>query len=103
LSLGHACDQPEERISSGTKHMPKGSSRFISDEQRKAIDLVEQFSKENGLNYEIIDLNKAGLMTQLKFVLKGWKVPVISIENETIIGLPTKEQLGSILRRQHAC
>lgn len=100
LSLGHACDQPGERISSGTKHMPKGSSGFISDEERKVIDLVEQFSKENGLNHEIIDLNKAGPMTRLKFVLKRWKVPVVSIENETIIGLPTKEQLESILRRQ---
>jgi len=97
LSLGHSCDQPGERISSGIKCMPRGSSGFISDEERKAIDLVKQFSKENGLNYEIIDLTKAGPMTRLKFVLKGWKVPVISIENETIIGLPTKEQLESIL------
>jgi hypothetical protein len=97
LSLGHACDQPGERISSGIKHMPKDSSGFISDEERKAIDLVGQFSEENGLDYEIIDLKKAGLMTRLKFMLKGWKAPVISIENKTIIGLPTKEQLESIL------
>ena len=103
LSLGHACDKPGERISSGIKHMPRGSSGFISDEERKAVDLVEQFSEENGLNYEIIDLKKAGLMTRLKFVLKGWKVPVISVENETIIGLPTKEQLESMLSRQHVC
>jgi len=103
LSLGHACDQPGERISSGIKHMPKRSSGFISEEEKKAIDLVEQISRENGLNYEIIDLARAGSMTRLKFVLKGWKVPVISIENETIIGLPTKEQLESILRREHAC
>ena len=103
LSLGHPCDQPGERISSGIKHMPKHSSGFISDEEKKAMDLVEQISRENGLNYEIIDLARAGSMTRLKFVLKGWKVPVISIENETIIGLPTKEQLESILRREHAC
>lgn len=102
LSLGHTCDQPEERISSGTKYMPAGSSGFISDEERKAIDLVEQFSRENGLSYEIIDLTKAEPMTRLRFVLKGWKVPVITIENETIVGLPRKEQLESILRRQHA-
>jgi hypothetical protein len=103
MSLGHSCDQPGERISCGIKYMPKDSSGYISDEEIKALDLLEQFSKENGLNYEIIDLAKAGPMTRLKFALKGWKVPVISIENEITIGLPTKEQLGSLLRKQHVC
>ena len=103
LTLGHACDSPGERISSGVQHMPRDISGFISDEERKAIDLVEQFSKENGLDYEIIDLAKAGRKTQLNFIMKGWKVPVISIGNETITRLPTKEELASLLRRQNMC
>lgn len=102
LSLAHACDHPGERISSGMQHMPKGSSAFISEEEQKTIDLVDRFSKESGLSYEIIDLAKAGQTTRLKFVLKGWKVPVVSIGKETIIGLPTKEQLESIVRNE-AC
>jgi len=103
LTLGHTCDSPEERISSSMQHMPRDLSGSISDEERKAIDLVEQFSKENGLDYEIIDLTKAGRMTQLNFIMKGWKVPVISIGNETITRLPTKEELASLLRRQNMC
>jgi len=82
--------------------MPKNSSGLISDAEKKAIDLVVQFSKENGLDYEIIDLNKAGLMTQLKFIMKRWKVPVIGIGNKTIVGLPTREELESLLQRQLA-
>lgn len=101
--LGHQCDNPEARISDGLRHMPKGSSGLISDDERKTIELVKQFSEDNGLKYEIIDLAKAGLMTQLRFVLKRWKVPVTSIENEAIIGLPTREQLESVFRRQHTC
>ena len=85
------------------QHMPRDVSGFISDEERKAIDLVEQISKENGLDYEVINLTKAGQMTQLKFIAKGWKVPVISIGNETITRLPTKEELASLLRRQNMC
>lgn len=100
-SLGHPCDHPGERISSGLQHMPKGSSDgFISDKEREAVDLVDQFSKERGLEYEIIDLAKAGQMTRLMFVLKGWKVPIVRIGKETIIGLPTKEQLESVVRSQ---
>lgn len=100
LSLGHACDSPGERISSGMRHMPKDSSEYISDDERKAIDLVDQFSKKSGLNYEIIDLAKAGQMTRLTFILKRWKVPVIRFGRETIRGLPTEEQLESMLHDQ---
>ncbi len=103
LTLGHACDDPGKRISTGMQHMPRNSSGYVSDEEREAIDCVERFSRENGLDYEIIDLTKAGPIKKLKFIVKGWKVPVISVGNEAIMGLPTKEQLESILKRQHAC
>jgi len=102
LSLGHTCDHPGERISSGMQHAPKGSSDFVSDEERKTIDLVDRFSKENGLEYEIIDLAKAGQLTRLMFVVKGWKVPVVRIGRKTIRGLPSKEQLESLVRNE-AC
>lgn len=102
-SLGHPCDHPGERISSGIQHVPKGSyNGFISDKEREAVDLVDEFSKERGLEYEIIDLAKAGQMTRLMFVMKGWKVPVIRIGKKAIRGLPTKEQLESMLRNE-AC
>jgi len=102
LSLGHTCDHPGERISSGMQHAPKGLSDFVSDEERKTIDLVDRFSKENGLEYEIIDLAKAGQLTRLMFVVKGWKVPVVRIGRKTIRGLPSKEQLESLVRNE-AC
>ena len=103
LSLGHACDHPGERISSGMQHAPKGlHNGYISDRERDAIDAVDRFSKESGLEYEIIDLAKAGHMTRLMFVMKGWKVPVIRIGRKTISDLPTKEQLEALLRNE-AC
>jgi glutaredoxin len=97
FALGHECDHPGERISSAMQHMPKNSNRFISDEERETIDLVAQFSKEKGLDYEVVDLNKAGRIMQLKFITKRWKTPLISIGNKTIFGLPTREELESLL------
>ena len=101
-ALGHECDQPSQRITQITKYLPKVSSGLISDDERKTIELVEQFSKENGLKYEIIDLVKATLVTKLKFMLKGWRTPVVSFEKEAVVGLPTREQLESLVRRQRA-
>lgn len=101
-TLGHQCDNPSSTISTGMRHMPKDSSGLISDEEKKTIELVDQFSEEKGLKYEIIDLAKAGPLTQLKFMMKRWKTPVVSLESEAIIGMPTREQLESLIRRQHA-
>lgn len=71
--------------------MPKDSSGLISDEERKTIELVDQFSEEDGLKYEIIDLAKAGPVAQLRFMMKGWKTPAVGFANEIIVGLPTRE------------
>ena len=104
--IGHPCahthDNPGTRISAGLRNMPKGSSGLISDEERKTIELVDQFSEENALKYEIIDLAKAGPVTQLKFMMRGWKTPAVSFANETIVGLPTRERLELLVRRQRA-
>lgn len=101
-TLGHQCDDPSCRLSAGLRNMPKTSSGLISDEERQAIELVEQFSEENRLKYEIIDLAKASSMTRLKFIMKGWKTPAVSFANEAIVGVPTREKLESLIRRQRA-
>jgi hypothetical protein len=101
-TLGHGCDNPSARISAGLRNMPEVSSGLISGEERKTIEIVEQFSEENGLKYEIIDLAKAGSMTRLKFMMRGWKTPAVSYANEAIVGLPTREQLESFIRRRRA-
>ena len=104
--IGHPCahthDNPGTRISAGLRNMPKSSSELISDDDRKTIELVERFSEENGLKCEIIDLAKAGPVARLKFVMRGWKTPAVSFANETIVGLPTRERLELLVRRQRA-
>jgi len=101
-TLGHQCDNPVARISAGMRYVPKDSSGVISDDERQTIELVDRFSEEKGWKYEIVDLAKAGSMTRFKFMLKGWKTPAVSFENEAIVGLPTREQLESLVRRQRA-
>jgi len=98
-SICHPCSQAGERALEGLQDLPARSSGFLSDEEVKAVDLVEQFSAENGFESEIIDLANKGLITKMKFHLKGWKTPVITFKGETIKGLPTKEELEALLQK----
>lgn len=96
-SIEHPCSQAGERAFEGMKDLPAHSSGFLSDEDRKTIKIVEQFCREKALEYEIVDLAYARATTQLKFILKRWKVPIISSGNKIVKGPPTKQQLESLL------
>lgn len=98
-SIQHPCSQAGETAFEGLKELPARSSGFLSGEEIKAVDLVEQFSRENELEFEMVDLANKGLITKMKFFLKGWKTPVIIFEGETIKGLPMKEELEALLQK----
>lgn len=96
-SLEHPCSQAGERAFEGLEHLPAKSSGFLSDEEIKTVSLVEQFSRENKLEFETIDLANTGLITKMKFYLKGWKTPVITFKGKTITGFLKKEELEAML------
>lgn len=98
-SIQHPCSQAGERAFEGLRDLPARSSGFLSDEEKKAVDLVDQFSRENELDFEIIDLANKGLIAKMKFFLKGWKTPVITFKGETIEGFATKEELEALLQK----
>lgn len=96
-SLEHPCSQAGEKAFEGMKDLPAKSSGFLSDEEIKTVSLVEQFSRQNKLDFETIDLTNTGLITKMKFYLKGWKTPVITFKGKTITGFPTREELEVML------
>jgi len=98
-SLEHPCSQAGEKAFEGMKYLPAKSSGFLSDEEIETVNLVEQISRENGLEFETIDLANTGLIAKMKFYLKGWKTPVITFKGENIKGLPTKEELEALLHK----
>lgn len=98
-SIEHPCSQAGERAFEGLKNLPARSSGFLSDEEIKAVNLVQQFSRENGLEFETMDLANVGLIAKMKFYLKGWKTPVITFRGKIIKGLPTKEELEPLLQK----
>lgn len=56
---------------SGLQHYPGAmDNRYLLDEERNAIIIVERFCMKRGLEHEVIDLGK-GILEKLRFKLKG--------------------------------
>ena len=101
-SMGHPCvtSRQGENIFTGFKHLPKGSwDGYLTDDQMKAIDVVGEFCKENGLEYEVVDIAKVSFVSKMKLVFKGMKAPTISFEGKKIEGIPTKEDLKTLISK----
>lgn len=98
-SLEHPCSQAGDRAFEGLQYLPGKSSGFLSDDEMKTVDLVAQVSRENGLEFETIDLANSSLTVKMKFYLKGWKTPLISYKGVTLSGLSTKEELQAFLHK----
>lgn len=98
-AIGHPCSQAGERAFDGLKHYSTwdGVSGYLSDEQKKAIELAAQFCEENRLDLEIIDLANVGFAKRVKLFLGGVrKVPAITFRGEIFTELSSIEKLKTL-------
>lgn len=101
-SMGHPCvtSRHGENIFSGFKHLPTGSwDGYLPDEQIKVLDVINEFCKENALEYEVVDVTNLSSMNKMKLVFKGIKTPTISFKGKKIEGVPTKEDLKVLITK----
>ena len=101
-SMGHPCvtSRHGENIFSGFKHLPKGSwDGYLTNEQIKVLDVVNEFCEENGLEYEVVDITNLSFTGKMKLVFKGIKAPTISFKGKKIEGAPTKEDLNVLIAK----
>lgn len=99
-SLGHPCvtSRHGDDIFSGFKHLPTGSlNGYLTDEEIRVFDVVSEFCKENGLEYEIVDITNLSFISKMQLVFKGIKAPTISFKGKKIKGIPTKEDLKALI------
>lgn len=98
-SMGHPCvtSRHGENIFTGFRHLPKGSwDRYLTEDQRKVMDVVSKFCEENGLEYEIVDIENLSSLSKMKLMFKGIKTPTIIFRGKKIEGVPTKEDLKAL-------
>lgn len=98
-SMGHGCvtSRQGENIYAEFKHLPEGSwDRYLSENQEKVVDAVNEFCEENGLECEIVDIESLSFLSKMKLMFKGIKAPTIMFGGKTIQGVPTKEELKTL-------
>jgi len=101
-SMGHPCvtTRKAENIYTGFKHLPIGSwNGILPANQIKVLDIIDEFCKENGLEYEIVDVASLGTVSKMRLMLKGIKAPTIIFKEKRIEGLPTKEDLKALISK----
>ena len=101
-SMGHPCvtTRHAESMFTEYKHLPKGSwDGYLTDDEMKAIDVVGEFCEENGLECEVVDMTSLAFISKMKLMFKGMKAPTISFEGKKIEGIPTKEDLKTLVSK----
>lgn len=97
-SMGHPCVTSRHDICSGLKNLPKGSwNGYLTGEQIKILDVVNEFCEKNGLEYEVVDIANLSFVRKTKLVFKGIKAPTIIFKKKRIEGVPTKEDLRVLI------
>lgn len=96
----HACAKAGSSAFSGLKHYPGSmDNRYLSDEEKKAIVVVEDFCNRHYREFETIDVATVGFLTKLKLKAKGlMNFPAIVFKEKVVHGVPTEERLKELLK-----
>lgn len=101
-SMGHPCvtSQHGENIFAGFKHLPQGSlDGYLTEDQVKAVEVVDEFCEEHGLEYEVVDLTTLSFVRKMKFIFRRTKAPTTSFKGKQIEGIPTIEGLKALVSK----
>jgi len=101
-SMGHPCvtSHHGENVFTEFKNLPgKSWDGYLADDQMKAVGIVSEFCKENGLEYEVVDIRNTSFASKMKLMFKGIKAPTISLDGEKIKGIPTKKDLRALISK----
>jgi len=95
----HACAQAQKTAFQGLERFSRiGGNRYLSDEQREVLMRVENFCKDNGLEFEVVDLGTISFLKRLKLKMKGLKTPAIGCGEKILYGVPREEDLKELLK-----
>lgn len=94
----HACAQAQKTAFQGLERFSSLGNRYLSDEQREVLMRVEDFCKNNGLEFKVIDLGTISFLARLKLKMKGLNTPAIFCGEKIIYGVPSEEDFKELLK-----
>jgi hypothetical protein len=100
----HACAQAQKSAFKGLeRHAGLFGNRYLVDEEKETLMRIEDFCRNNHLEFDIVDLGTASLLEKVKMRVKGLKTPAVWCENRTFFGVPNEgdfKELLAIVSRQ---
>ena len=98
----HACAQAQRTAFEGLGQ--RGSllgDRYLRSGDEQVLMNVEDFCKNNGLKYDIVDLGTMSFLARLRLRIKGVNAPAIRCGERMLYGVPSEEDLEKFLRGFH--
>jgi hypothetical protein len=98
----HACAQAQKTAFQGLgQRSSLLGNRYLCNEDEEVLMRVEDFCKNNGLEYNIIDLGTMSFLARLRLRIKGVNAPAICCGEKILYGGPSEEDLKKFLREFH--
>ncbi len=95
----HACAQAQKTAFHGLEqHAGLFGNRYLSDEDRGFLLRIEDFCRNNALEYEVVDIGKMSFLVKLDLRMKGIKTPAVCFEKKVLCGIPSEENMKKFLR-----
>jgi hypothetical protein len=93
----HACAQAGKTAFEGLGRVSNLlGNRYLCDEDRKALAFVEEYCRNNGLEYEVVDLAAMSFLQKLQLRMRRIGTPSVCYEEKTLLGVPTEENLAEL-------
>ena len=95
----HACAQAGSKAFEGLKHLPGPTDNgYLSESERNAIIVVEDFCNKKGFECEVVDLARIGFLARIRLRLNGLsRLPAISFRERVACGVPNERTLEELL------
>jgi len=93
----HACAQAQKTAFQGLEQRSSLlGNRYLCKEDAEVLMRVEDFCKNNGLQYDIVDLGTMSFLARLRFRIEGVSSPAICCGEKIIRGVPSEEDLKKL-------
>jgi hypothetical protein len=95
----HACAQAQKTAFQGLESRTGlFGKRYLSDEDREVLMRIDNFCKNNTLEYEVVDVGSMSFLAKLGLRRKGIKTPAICLGEKRLCGIPSEEDMEKLLK-----
>jgi hypothetical protein len=95
----HACAQAQTIAFQGLQRLSGlFGNCYLTDQDRETLLMVEDFCRNNGLQFEVVDMGQMSFSKKLKSRMISMKTPAVCCQEQTFYGVPKQADLERLLK-----